>query len=83
MLSFQFTRPVWGATRSLHPALPVRDYFNLCAPCGALQQCLTHKKFWIGYFNLCAPCGALQSRAKVRWLRDVFQFMRPVWGATG
>ena len=78
---FQFTHPVWGATRMYSSTSTSRWCFNSRTPCGARQpeasQWRRSKRF-----NSRTPCGARHGEVLAEWQGYRFQFTHPVWGAT-
>ena len=80
-LSFQFMRPVWGATE-VHEKHGTTWHISIYAPrVGRYSLCIVRCAESC-YFNLCAPCGALLPAVVAKIKPFLFQFMRPVWGAT-
>ena len=78
---FQFMRPVWGATGDVRhdAALP---HISIYAPrMGRYASTSVQGQAHI-HFNLCAPYGALRFHFVKHTTIIIFQFMRPVWGAT-
>ena len=79
--SFQFMRPVWGATHVAKDCV-CAGKFQFMRPVWGATATGSVIVLMPFYFNLCAPYGALLAHAFEQVVRVLFQFMRPVWGAT-
>ena len=78
---FQFTRPVWGATSPKFRRSTRAPSFNSRAPCGArlhLRGVFRRRRV-----SIHAPRVGRDLGTRFPYVGDdVFQFTRPVWGAT-
>ena len=79
--SFQFMRPVWGATHVAKDCV-CAGKFQFMRPVWGATATGSVIVLMPFYFNLCAPYGALLAHAFEQVVGVLFQFMRPEWGAT-
>ncbi len=79
---FQFTHPVWGATRGWCRALASSSRFNSRTPCGVRLLNGARRGMSLKFQFTHPVWGATASDFAFSSLSKVFQFTHPVWGAT-
>ena len=62
------------------PTSPI--YFNPCSPCGERRTANRPSSTTTSYFNPCSPCGERPTKQYGDTLKQLFQSMLPVRGAT-
>ena len=78
---FQFTHPVWGATRQQRQQHHHR-MVSIHAPRVGCDQERREQTLGLRCFNSRTPCGVRPLRPDGAGRKEWFQFTHPVWGAT-